>query len=191
MQTFMTRKSFHKSMKDLDDKRLRNQFEEAMHLLRVKAGLATGYEHHPAALMWNGYEHALDIYVHATVQERVRRWGKRFNPDNPTAVDPWVRMDEVSRAFGGYKPYEHPPWMDDLWFLTSHRSNLIRKDAAHYAPLWTQDVPELMPYLWPIISDEHEEGYFLQISRPDAKRLKDGDLFLPEELVDTRELVYK
>jgi hypothetical protein len=186
MQTFMTRKSYHRSMHDLDDKRLINQFEEAMQLARVIGGLTDGYRNHPAAKMWMTYDHALNVYIHNTIQERVLRWGQRYNRSRPGAVDPWVRMDELSRelreANGPLPPYEVPPWFEDLDVLRSHRSNLLRKLPGHYGHMWNEAISDDWPYLWPIIDRSNSEGYYLYVSKPDAHRLGIGERVWPEHI---------
>lgn len=192
MQTFLTRRSFHRSMSDLDDKRMINQFEEALHILRVHAGLTEGYKNHPAVKMWRGHEHALSIYMHSCTAERVNRFGRRWNKDRPGAVDPWIRMDEPERALkqqGRWGSFAYPPWWDELWVYMSHRSNLLRKDPEFYGAVGWSPVPELMPYLWPVVHSDDTSQYSLYISAPDAKRLRDGELFLPDELTD--KVVYK
>jgi hypothetical protein len=43
---------------------------------------------------------------------------------------------------------ELPPWIGDDTFHRSHRSALVRKDPATYAPLFP-GVPDDLPYVWP------------------------------------------
>lgn len=43
---------------------------------------------------------------------------------------------------------ELPPWLGDTAFHLSHRPALVRKDPAHYRPLFP-DVPDDVPYVWP------------------------------------------
>ena len=43
---------------------------------------------------------------------------------------------------------EVPPWLGDPALHASHQSALVRKDPAHYRPLFA-DVPDDLPYVWP------------------------------------------
>jgi len=45
-----------------------------------------------------------------------------------------------------------PPWLGDEELHRSHRSALVRKDPAHYRPLFP-DVPDDLPYVWPVRSE--------------------------------------
>lgn len=42
-----------------------------------------------------------------------------------------------------------PPWLGDEPFHRSHRSSLLRKDPAHYGPLFP-GVPDDLEYVWPV-----------------------------------------
>lgn len=181
MQTFLVKKSYHESLKLMDNNRLVNQFEEAMHLLRVNFGLTDGYASHPAGKMWRGYEHALISYADYCLHERPRRFG---NPrQKADGVSASTRLAELRGSQWPLPAFEYPPWRHDLDFYRSHRSNLIRKDPGFYGPLFP-NTPRLMPYLWPIIHPDDKTQYSLYISKPDAKRIKEGVLFLPPHLED-------
>ena len=41
-----------------------------------------------------------------------------------------------------------PPWLGNEDFHRSHQSNLVRKDPAHYGPLFP-GVPDDLEYVWP------------------------------------------
>jgi hypothetical protein len=41
-----------------------------------------------------------------------------------------------------------PPWWGDERLHASHRSNLLRKDPAHYGRFGWAEPPDL-PYFWP------------------------------------------
>jgi hypothetical protein len=47
------------------------------------------------------------------------------------------------------KPARYPPWMRDWSIMTSHRSNLLRKDADWYSQFGWLVKPNL-PYKWPV-----------------------------------------
>ena len=42
-----------------------------------------------------------------------------------------------------------PPWLGDEQFHRSHQSSLLRKDPAHYGPLFS-GVPDDLEYVWPV-----------------------------------------
>ena len=42
-----------------------------------------------------------------------------------------------------------PPWLGDEDFHRSHQSNLIRKNPEHYRPIFGDDVPDNLEYVWP------------------------------------------
>lgn len=43
-----------------------------------------------------------------------------------------------------------PEWFGDKDFHRSHASNLIRKNPEHYRPIFGDDVPDDLPYIWPV-----------------------------------------
>ena len=61
MQTFLPYADFVKTAKCLDYRRLGKQRVEAFQILNILEGKTTkaGWKHHPAVLMWEGYENAL------------------------------------------------------------------------------------------------------------------------------------
>jgi hypothetical protein len=44
---------------------------------------------------------------------------------------------------------ELPQWLGQEQFHLSHQSSLLRKDPAHYRPIFGTDVPDDLPYVWP------------------------------------------
>ncbi|MBV9952951.1 MAG: MSMEG_6728 family protein, partial [Acidimicrobiia bacterium] len=44
---------------------------------------------------------------------------------------------------------ELPPWLGDEALHRSHRSALLRKDPAHYAPIFGEE-PDDLDYVWPV-----------------------------------------
>jgi hypothetical protein len=50
-----------------------------------------------------------------------------------------------------------PPWLGDEAVHRSHQSALVRKGQEHYRPLFP-DLPDDLPYVWPVRSDGHCSG---------------------------------
>lgn len=145
MQTFLPHPSFVESAASLDDKRLRNQRNEAKVILRTllgeygttAKGKPGGWPNHPATKMWRGHEEALCRYALAICAEAVRRG--------------WTNGDltdffEARRQ--ALPPTGDPAWVGDAGFHAAHRANLLRKDPEHYRALWPTD-PDDLPYIWP------------------------------------------
>jgi hypothetical protein len=140
MQTFLPFEQFDKSAACLDRQRLGKQRVEVLQLLRALKGETKGWANHPAARMWRGYEAALIVYGLCICGEWMRRGYK------DTCADKLVEEGaEFLRAAG---PLPLPPWLGDEAFHRSHRSNLLRKDSAHYSVYFT-DVSDDLPYVWP------------------------------------------
>lgn len=141
MQTFITSTgngvaldAYYQTAHSLDWQRLGKQRVEAYQIIRTLTGESSGWAHHPAVLMWNGYIEELKMYHDVMIEVWVGR-GYRNN---------------MKQYRGWYVSAPLPPWVnDDL--VRSHRSNLVRKKPEHYRPLWP-DVPDDLPYLWPVTS---------------------------------------
>lgn len=141
MQTFLPYPSFAESAAALDTARLGKQRVETLQLLRANTVPGYGWRNHPAAKMWRGHLPALtayglamtDAWIAAGRPDTVRPQLLRFAPD----VDGMPESE-----------LEMPPWLGDEAFHLSHRSNLVRKDAAFYRPRFG-DVPDDLPYVWP------------------------------------------
>lgn len=138
MQTFLPYPSFTRSARVLDRKRLGKQRVEVLQILRALAGLTRGWRHHPAVRMWSGYEDALVLYGLAMSRE----WRRRGYRD--TCLEKIVAFAPA----GALRPRRRPPWLGDAALHRSHQSALVRKDPAHYRPLFP-DVPDDLPLLWP------------------------------------------
>jgi hypothetical protein len=152
MQTFLPYADFDRSARVLDAKRLGKQRVEAIQVVRAVTWSGYGWAHHPAALMWKGYEEALGRYgltccevwtelgfgdtCAATITTDLRAAG----------VHPIRTQDELAAA-GAL-----PPWLGDEAVHRSHRSALVRKDPEHYGPLFP-DTPDDLPYHWPVRSE--------------------------------------
>lgn len=138
MQTFLPYQNFRKSAACLDNKRLGKQRVEALQVLRVLCGLSSGWQHHPAVLMWRGHEVWLLDY-------------------GLTICDDWCRRgfrDTVRSKLlqlGPFKGSQEPFWLTRQ-FCRSHQSNLVRKDPIHYRKFFPQ-VPDDLPYVWPVVKN--------------------------------------
>jgi hypothetical protein len=134
VQTFLPYPSFQKSARVLDTKRLGKQRIEAMQILKILRGEATGtgWKNHPAVRMWRGYERALAIYYNAMLQE----WERRGYAN--VVLQPVRLRGRVN----------YPPWLGSRRLHASHRANLLRKNAAFSAQYgWKED--PVTPYFWP------------------------------------------
>ena len=131
MQTFLPHRSFTRTMRCLDYKRLGKQRVEALQILNTLAGQSRGWRAHPAVLMWTGYESALRMYLRCAILE----WKRRGYVNN-------MELPPLDRCSS-----RKPPWLTAA-LVESHRSNLLRKDRAYYGALW--NTPDDLPYLWPV-----------------------------------------
>lgn len=132
MQTFLPYPDFRKSLECLDNKRLGKQRVEAMQLINALERGSGAWFNHPACQMWRGYERALKLYHNIAIV----LWKQRGFKNNMRLYD-----------LGAFAT-EMPHWFGDESFHASHRSNLLRKDPAHYGQFgWTE--PHDLPYVWP------------------------------------------
>ncbi len=151
MQTFLPYESFARSAEALDTRRLGKQRVEVLQIVRALTVAEYAWKHHPATLMWQGYEEALGAYG----IEVVRAWRARGFDDTCEAtimedltaagVQPPRTQDELASE-GAL-----PPWLGDEAFHRSHQSSLLRKDPEWYGPRFP-DVPADLPYVWPVRS---------------------------------------
>lgn len=130
MQTFLPLPNFQQSIQCLDWRRLGKQRVESKQILNT-LDKPNRWAHHPAVLMWKGFEPALTLYMNLCIQE----WIKRGYNNN--MVQPPVRK------------IAYPPWFGNEQFHASHRSNLLRKEPDWYRQFhW--DEPDNLPYFWPV-----------------------------------------
>ena len=136
MQTFLPYPSFTQSLECLDYRRLGKQRVEAMQLvnstLKLERGEPVkGWANHPARTMWNGYLNGLKLYHNLSIIEWKSRGYKNTMQlyDIPDSID-------------------LPPWIGNVEFHRSHRSNLLRKDPIWYGQ-WGWTEPHDLPYIWP------------------------------------------
>lgn len=161
---------FFKSLRPLDDARLGKQRQDALKILKGVMG-EEEVPYHLSQDAWYGYEYTLGIYGMSACSV----WQQERNNRDSLAF----RIHEILEAV----PHETdmPPWMEDLNFHRSHRSYLIRKRPAHYAPMWP-NTPENMPILWPQLVDTDSRGYRLRLSNLEERLLIEGERELPEWL---------
>ena len=138
MQTFLPYASFTESARALDWRRLGKQRLEGAQIIRILStpDYTGAWRNHPAVLMWRGYEDALRLYVNTIIDEWQRRGYLNTMPRYP--------LDESAIVF--------PWWLGDPRLHESHRSNLLRKNAAHYSQFgW--DIADDLPYFWPVMKE--------------------------------------
>jgi hypothetical protein len=152
VQTFLPYPDFERSARVLDVKRLGKQRVECIQVIRGLVRPGYGWRHHPAVLMWKGYEEALGRYAFTCCEV----WTERGFADTCAAtitadlreagvVD--VRTQAELATAGRL-----PPWLGDEKFHRSHRSSLLRKEPDHYGEVFL-DVPDDLPYVWPVTKD--------------------------------------
>jgi hypothetical protein len=142
MQTFVPHGPlFSETARTLDMKRLGKQRVEVYQIIRALTGEQKGWRHHPAVKMWDGYELALTLYGIAMCDE----WIKRGYKDS---LKPKLTV-YLKQFMDDQQTMEFPRWLWDSDVIKSHRSNLIRKYADHYGPMWP-DTPNDLPYVWPV-----------------------------------------
>ena len=120
----------------LDYRRLGKQRVEAKQILLALEGQSRGWVNHPATRMWRDYTSSLVYYGRVMCEE----WIRRGYNDN---LLPFFN-ERLCYGSGDYIP----KWLTEE-FVTAHRSNLIRKDEAFYAPLFP-DTPRDLEYVWPV-----------------------------------------
>ncbi|HVH94668.1 MAG TPA: MSMEG_6728 family protein [Nocardioidaceae bacterium] len=149
MQTFLPYADFERSARTLDLKRLGKQRVECIQVLRGLTRSDYGWRHHPAVLMWKGYEEALGRYAFTMCEVWTERGfadtcAATIGTDLREAGVHTVRTQPELHAAGALSS-----WLGDPEFHRSHQSSLVRKDPEHYRPLFP-DVPDDLEYLWPV-----------------------------------------
>ena len=145
MQTFLPYSSFERSARVLDTRRLGKQRVEALQILRALTRPAYGWKHHPAVLMWSGYEEALASYAVVICLE----WRRRGHTD--TCLEQIIAESSVAapRAQDALKEAKAlPPWLGQRAFHRAHQSALVRKQPDWYR-VHFPNVPDDLPYVWP------------------------------------------
>lgn len=139
MQTFLTDpNNYHKTAASLDRQRLGKQRVEVLQILNALTTPGYGWQNHPAVRMWRGFEQRLVDYGLVICSE----WMNRGYRDTCLGKIADFRDPDCG------EPLVPPPWVTPA-LCQSHQSNLIRKDPAHYGPLFP-GVPDNLPYIWPV-----------------------------------------
>lgn len=150
MQTFLPYESYARSAAVLDRQRLGKQRVEVLQILWTLAGETDGWRNHPAVRMWRDEEGALIRYGMAVCSEWTNRGYKDTCGDKIAYLaDHFSAYEPHPTIIGRMLPTEDPEWLGDLNFHMSHQSNLLRKDPAHYGPLFP-GVRDDLPYVWPV-----------------------------------------
>ena len=152
MQTFLPYPDFERSVRALDPKRLGKQRVETLQVVRALTWSNYGWANHPAVLMWKGFEEALGRYGYACCEAWVElgfgdTCAVTIATDLRAAGVDTVRTQPELAAAGAL-----PVWLGDEDLHRSHQSALLRKDPGHYRPLFP-DVPDDLPYVWPVRSE--------------------------------------
>ena len=149
MQTFLPYPDFERSARVLDVKRLGKQRVECIQVLRGLVRSDYGWRHHPAVLMWKGFEEALGRYAFTTCDV----WRELGFGDTCAATIATDLLEADVTAVRSQADLAAaaalPPWLGDPAFHRSHQSALVRKDPGHYRALFP-DVPDDLEYLWPV-----------------------------------------
>jgi hypothetical protein len=149
MQTFLPYPDFEQTARVLDLKRLGKQRVECIQVLRGLTRADYGWRHHPAVLMWKGFEEALGRYSFTCCDV----WTERGFADTCAATISEDLRGAGVRAVRSQAELARdqalPTWLGDPAFHRSHQSALVRKDPAHYGPLFP-GVPDDIDYVWPV-----------------------------------------
>lgn len=136
MQTFLPYSDFPMSARALDNRRLGKQRVETLQILNALTNPSYGWQNHPAVKMWRGHVPLLTLYGLAICAEWKRRG---FNDTCAEKIAAFASSEILT---------ERPAWLGNADFHASHRSNLLRKEPAHYAQFHWVEGPDL-PYVWP------------------------------------------
>ena len=132
MQTFLPYPDFQKTAETLDYRRLGKQRLEAKQILNAMT-TGGGWSHHPATLMWKGYEPALMAYYNGVVREWIARGYRNTMPF----------MELTGEIV-------YPPWFGREDFHSVHRAALLAKDYGFYSKYgWSEDPG--IAYIWPVM----------------------------------------
>ncbi len=151
MQTFLPYADFERSALVLDQQRLGKQRVETLQIVRALTRPDYGWQHHPAVLMWKGFEEALGRYGYVCCEVWTRlgfsdTCALTIATDLRTAGITTVRTQPELAAAAAL-----PSWLGDEAMHRSHQSALVRKDREHYRSLFP-DVPDDLDYVWPVRS---------------------------------------
>lgn len=141
--------SFQECAQVLDSKRLNKQRTECIQIYNTLTNKSDGWKHHPAVLMWKGFEGLFCIYAIKICEECNRRGIK----DN---VNTYAKFTDV---FTNHE-FLVPPWWAEKEkkdkLIYTHRCNLLRKDYEYYKkffPFIPAGEALLQEYYWPTSSN--------------------------------------
>lgn len=135
MQIFLPYPDIDQTAKVLDTQRLMKQRVESYQILNTLQGKSQGWRSHPAVKMVKPYQAWLCLYSIKICQEARRRG----YVDN--------LLPHFEKELLTYPYIIQPHWLGS-YLHTTHKSNLIRKKADYYAPLFP-NIPPNLPYFWP------------------------------------------
>lgn len=122
------------SVSCLDNKRLGNQiYREALTLIRG------GWPNHPCSKLWINHKYALSKYCLFGLEELKNRG--RYYPH-------WFEV--FNNYLKEFPDNGLPSIIGNEQFHLSHKSNLIRKNPLYYRPIFGNDIPDNLPYVWSI-----------------------------------------
>jgi hypothetical protein len=133
MQTFLPYADFERSLACLDRARLGKQRVETFQIISTIENNKKAWSNHPAVLMWHNCIPALKHYYNLSLEAWADRGYKNIKLTPITIEDTIV----------------YPEWFGLEAFHLSHQSNLIRKNAEYYRPIFGEDVSDALPYYWP------------------------------------------
>lgn len=169
--TFCTRVAAGRTAQDLTDKHLQRQLEHVFEIVLSLRGEGDLPERDPSVRMWRGYEHALCVYGMLQAMEYGQKRGlytTRF----------WDLSEILEEIGGSYVP---APWMRDKDVMRSHRSVLARMYPDFYGDVWP-GTPANLPYVWPFVDPEAENGYELFVAKSEQELLHTGERSLPKSI---------
>ena len=143
MQTFLPYSSFTQSARVLDYRRLGKQRVECKQILialqNKAVGIKSGWQNHPATLMWAGYEKSLCYYGFIICKE----WQNRGYKD--------TLLPYFEKQYKCYDGSLTPCWWNWEPLHSSHRARLLEKDIKHYGQFnWSEQPVGPEGYVRPI-----------------------------------------
>ena len=145
MQTFMTHDNYVDTAKSLDTKRLGKQRVEAYQILKALRGdydKTGAWVNHPATVMWRNHQYELALYGLTISVEFYERGFDGYSM--------MMKFTDICNDLQSGNRESYPWWVTNELLLTTHQSNLMRKDSSYYA----FDVPANIPYVWPLPDSE-------------------------------------
>jgi hypothetical protein len=148
MQTFITSFNQTETAKNLDNKRLGKQRVEAIQIANCLLIKENRWKNHPAVKMWEGNTNYLIlIYLKEILEEWEKRGFKNFKCQEHFNTLKNLAYHTVNKNYEIFAL--KPIWVTEE-FILSHKSNLIRKNSDYYKPIFGYDIPDNLPYIWPV-----------------------------------------